>query len=155
MKDTKHIIRDFYSVVWAMPQGWDLGSFVFKHGHVAYQIDGDDEQNRMQVTFSSYGQTGDLGARSKGQKSLTYQLQRFLYQTVCLFSQIKYRKHIEQNFILLPGSCPGWDLGVLEGVKNLSLGICDGASSTARSSLFYIYFIIVLHILGKQWWKFT
>ena len=26
---------------------------VFKHGHVAYQIDGDDELNRMQVTFSS------------------------------------------------------------------------------------------------------
>ena len=28
----------------------------FKHGqylHVTYQIDGDDEQNRMQVTFSS------------------------------------------------------------------------------------------------------
>ena len=27
--------------------------FFFKHGHVAYQIDGDDEQNEMQVTFSS------------------------------------------------------------------------------------------------------
>ena len=26
---------------------------IFKHGHVAYQIDGDDEQNRMQVKFSS------------------------------------------------------------------------------------------------------
>ena len=26
---------------------------IFKHGHVAYQIDGDDEQNRMQVNFSS------------------------------------------------------------------------------------------------------
>ena len=26
---------------------------IFKHGHVAYQIDGDDKQNRMQVTFSS------------------------------------------------------------------------------------------------------
>ena len=25
----------------------------FKHGHVAYQIDGDDEQNRMHVTFLS------------------------------------------------------------------------------------------------------
>ena len=37
----------------------------FKHGHVAYQIDGDDEQNRMQVNFSSWGQTGDLGVRSK------------------------------------------------------------------------------------------
>ena len=23
----------------------------FKHGHVAYQIDGDDEQNKMQVKF--------------------------------------------------------------------------------------------------------
>ena len=27
--------------------------FFFKHGHVAYQIDGDDEQNRMQVKFST------------------------------------------------------------------------------------------------------
>ena len=25
----------------------------FKHGHLVYQIDGDDQQNRMQVTFSS------------------------------------------------------------------------------------------------------
>ena len=40
---------------------------VFKHGHVAYQIDGDHEQNRMQVKFSSYGRTGDLVVRSKGQ----------------------------------------------------------------------------------------
>ena len=28
-------------------------NFFFKHGHVAYQIDGDDEQNRMQVKFLS------------------------------------------------------------------------------------------------------
>ena len=28
-------------------------NFFFKHGHVAYQIDGDDEQNKMQVKFSS------------------------------------------------------------------------------------------------------
>ena len=27
--------------------------FFFKHGNVAYQINGDDEQNRMQVKFSS------------------------------------------------------------------------------------------------------
>ena len=26
--------------------------FFFKHGHVAYQINGDDEQNKMQVRFS-------------------------------------------------------------------------------------------------------
>ena len=100
MKDTKHIRRDFNSVACVMPQGWDFralgiprGSiYFFKHGHVAYQIDGDDKQNRMQVTFSSLGQSGDLGVRSKGQISLTYQFQRFLYQTLCVFSQIKDRK---------------------------------------------------------------
>ena len=89
-----------------MPQGWDLGALgcpggrfflFFKHGHVAYQIDGNDEQNRMYVTFSSYGQTGDLEARSKGQISLTCQFQRFLYQTLCVLTY-KDRKHIEQNF---------------------------------------------------------
>ena len=55
MKDTKQIRRDFHSVAWVMPQGWTLGHWgcpggnFFKHGHMAYQIDGDDEQNRMQV----------------------------------------------------------------------------------------------------------
>ena len=105
MKDTKHIRREFYSVAWVMPQGWDFGAlgypgvnFFFKHGHVAYQIDGDDEQNKLQVTFSSWRQTGDLGVRSTGQISFTCQFQRFLYQTLCVFSQIKDRKHIEQNF---------------------------------------------------------
>ena len=63
MKDTKHIRRDFHSVIWVMPQGWDFGAlgvprgvkkrFFFKHGHVVYQIDGDDEQNKMRVTLSS------------------------------------------------------------------------------------------------------
>ena len=54
----KHIRRDFYSVAWVMPQGWHFGvprgsKTIFKHGHVTYQIDRDDEQNRMQVKFSS------------------------------------------------------------------------------------------------------
>ena len=61
MKDTKHIRRDFNSVAWVMPQGSVFGAlgvprgsiFVFKHGHVAYQIDGDDKQNRMQVKILS------------------------------------------------------------------------------------------------------
>ena len=45
------------------------------------------------------------------------------------------RKYIEQNFDSVAGLMPqGWDLGVL-GVKNFSMGICDGAPSTARSSL--------------------
>ena len=61
MKDTKHIKRDFHSVAWVMPPGVGLGAlevprgsnFCFKNDHVAYHIDGDDEQNRMQVKFLS------------------------------------------------------------------------------------------------------
>ena len=73
MKGTKHIRRDFHSAPWVMPQGWDFEAlgcpggqnlFFFKHGHVVYQIDVDDEQNRMQVKFLSKGQTGDLEVRS-------------------------------------------------------------------------------------------
>ena len=77
-----------------MPQVWDFGALgvprgsnnhFFKHGHVAYRIDGDDEQNKMQVTFSSNGQTGDLGARSKSQISLTCQFQRF-FTKLCVLT---------------------------------------------------------------------
>ena len=58
----KHIRRDFHSVILVMPKGWDLGAlgclggskyFFFKLDLMAYQIDGDDEQNKMQVKFSS------------------------------------------------------------------------------------------------------
>ena len=57
----KHIRLDFHSVAWVMPQGWDFWAlgcpggqrFFFKHGHVVYQIDEDDEQNRMQVKILS------------------------------------------------------------------------------------------------------
>ena len=47
-------------------KGWDLGALgckgsqKIKHRVGANQIDGDDEQNRMQLKFSPYGQTGDL-----------------------------------------------------------------------------------------------
>ena len=59
MKDTKHIRRDLYSVPGSCPRGGTWGTEdtqgvkKIKHGHIAYQIDGDDEQNRMQVTFLS------------------------------------------------------------------------------------------------------
>ena len=62
IKDTKHIRRDMHHVAWVMPKGWDVkalgcqgGSKKFKYGHVAYQIDGDDEQNRIQVKFFTLG----------------------------------------------------------------------------------------------------
>ena len=44
-------VQDCKSAVSESSEG--VKKIFFKHGHVAYQIDGDDEQNRMQVTFSS------------------------------------------------------------------------------------------------------
>ena len=56
-----------------------------------------------------------------------------------MFSQIEDRKHIEQNFHSVAVVMPqGWDLGVL-GVKHFSVGICDGAPSTARSFDLILY----------------
>ena len=41
--------------LWVCPEGKKI---FFKHSHVAYRIDGDDEHNRMQVKISSLGQPG-------------------------------------------------------------------------------------------------
>ena len=53
----KYIRRDFHFCRLGHAPGFGLkGAGVprgSKHGHVAYQIDGDDEQNRLQVKFSS------------------------------------------------------------------------------------------------------
>ena len=49
----------------------------------------------------------------------------FLYHTLCVFSQIKDRKHIEQNFYSVAAVMPqGWDLVVLRGggTKTLARG---------------------------------
>ena len=63
---------------------------------MANQIDGDDEQNRSKI--SSLGQTGVLGVRSNIIKfRITCQFQRFLYQTLCVFSQMKDTKHIRRD----------------------------------------------------------
>ena len=42
---------------------------------------------------------------------------------------------LNRIFILLPRSCPGVRLRGAGGVKNFGVGICDGAPSTACSSL--------------------
>ena len=62
MKDTKLIRKGFLFCHRGHDPGVGLCGtggtqrvkhFFFKHGHVAYQIDGDEEQNKMQVTISS------------------------------------------------------------------------------------------------------
>ena len=39
------------TIFWGVPKG--SKKFFYKHGHVVYQIDGDDKQNRMQVKILS------------------------------------------------------------------------------------------------------
>ena len=39
--------------LWGAGGAQGVNYFFFKHSHVVYQIDGEDEQNRMQVKFSS------------------------------------------------------------------------------------------------------
>ena len=63
---------------------------------------------------------------------------------MCEFSQIKDRKHIEQNFHFVAKVMPPVGTVGAGGVKNFSVGICDGAPSTARSS-FLIEVIQVLY----------
>ena len=45
---------------------------------------------------------------------LQSQFQRFLYQTLCVFSQMKDTKHIRRDFHSVPWVMPqGWDFGAL------------------------------------------
>ena len=54
-----------------------------------------------------------------------------------MFSLIKERKHFEQNFHSVAKVMPRGGTGGARGVKNFSVGICDGAPLTARFSLFW------------------
>ena len=59
--------------------------------------------------------------------------------------KLKIENILNIIFILLLGSCPRVGTWVAGWVKNLSVGICDGAPSTAHSSLsfsFPIFFLI-------------
>ena len=61
----------------------------------------------------------------------------FIPNFVSVLTNIKKIENIlNRIFILLPRSCPGVGLQDAGGVKNFSLGICDGAPSTSRSSFF-------------------
>ena len=74
--------------------------------------------SRMQVKFSSLGQTGDLGVRSKGQISLNFSLHVNFkdFQTLCVFPKIT--KHIRQDFhsVTLVGL---WGSGCAQGGQKL------------------------------------
>ena len=63
---------------------------------------------------------------------LPCQFQKFLFQTLCVFSQITDSKHIEQKFHSVAGVMPqGWDLGML-GSKTLAWAFAMALSTHNR-----------------------
>ena len=133
MKDTKHIRRDFHSVAWVMPQGWNFGVLGMPKGSKFYFFrtwscgislichmtmfekifDGDDEQNRTQLKFSPWWPWGEVKRSNTIKFQLQSQFQKYLYETLLwVFSQIKERKQIEQNFHSVASWVmpQGWDL---------------------------------------------
>ena len=64
-----------------------------------------------------------------------------------MLSQIKDRKHIEQNFHSVASFMPRGGTG--GGVKNFSVGICDGTPSTVRSS-YILHLSISENMAGRN-----
>ena len=94
MKDTKHIIRDFHLAAWVIPQGWDLrvpwGVGGQKNSKIQPDLVCECHIQRHHCLGS--GPLGPWGGakRSNIIKSiLQSQFQRFLNQTLCIFSQMK------------------------------------------------------------------
>ena len=53
---------------------------------------------------------------------LPCQFQRFLYQILCVFSQMKDTKHIRRDLYSVAWAMPhGWDFGALGGTKGIKL----------------------------------
>ena len=92
-----------------MPRG--SKNLFFEHGHVAYQIGGDDEQNRMQVSFSCKGQTGDLWVRSKGQISSNFgyhvNFKILIPNFVCVLANERYKTNQTGFSFCQLGHAPG------------------------------------------------
>ena len=129
MKDLKHIRRNFHSVAWVMPQGSDLGvpwgvewskkNFFPKFNQI-WCVSNLHQCHMQRHNFLGPNPLGPWGGakRSNIIKSQSQsQFQRFLNQTLCVFSQLKDIKHIRRDFHSVALVMPqGWDLGVPWGV---------------------------------------
>ena len=124
MKDIKHIRRDFHSVPWVVPQGSDLGvpwgvewykKIVFSE--IQPDLVCELLTSMAHATHNIIGPhpLGPWGGakRSNIIKSQSQsQLQTFLNQTLCVFSQLKDIKHIRRDFHSIAWVMPqGLDLG--------------------------------------------
>ena len=88
----KHFKQDFSFKGWVRSLGWTLGVgapeseniFFSEHGHVAYQIKGNETYNRMHVNICPYIHTLDPGMGSNGHNNFS-----FLLRVVMLHIKLK------------------------------------------------------------------
>ena len=124
MKDIKHIRRDFYSVTWIMPQGSDLGvpwgvewsNFFFLKFNQIWCVSYLHQWHMQRhIPFGPHplGPWGGAKRSNIIKSQSQCQFQRFLNETLCVFSQLKDIKHIRWNLHSVAWVMPqGWDLGV-------------------------------------------
>ena len=100
MKDIKHIRRDFYLAAWAMPKGWDLGvpwgvggsKKIFPKFNQIWCVSYYYEWHMQRHHFLGPRPLGPRGGAKRSniiKSELRSQFQRFLNQTLCIFSQIR------------------------------------------------------------------
>ena len=117
MKDIKHIRQDFHSVAWVMPQGSDLGTVgvewskkkKFTKFNQIWCVSNLHQWHMQWHNFLDPHPLGPWGGakRSNIIKSQSQShFQRFLSQTLCVFSQLKDIKHIRR--VGLGGTVGGW-----------------------------------------------
>ena len=116
--------RDFYSVAWVMPQGLDFGALGVPRGSkkkffqtwscgISNWRGRQAEQNASNIFIlgSNWWPWGEVKRSNIFNMSIS---KIFIPNSLCVFSQIKDRKHIEQNFNsvarVMPrgGTCGCW-----------------------------------------------
>ena len=124
MKDIKHIRQDFHSVAWSCPRGqtWGYHGGLSGQKKIFSEIQPDlvcellTSMAHATAHFFGPHPLGPWGGakRSNIIKSQSQsQFQRFLNQTLYVFSQMKDIKHIRQDFHSVASVMPqGWDFGV-------------------------------------------
>ena len=100
MKDIKHIRKDFHLAAWVMPQGWDLGvlwrvgwvNFFFSKFIQILCVSYLHEWHMHRRHFLGPHPLGPLGGAKRSniiKSELSSQFQRFLNQTLCIFTEMK------------------------------------------------------------------
>ena len=160
MKDTKHIRRIFHSVAWVMPKGGTLGRWGAQGVKKKFQAwsygisnqrgwRADQNAGKIFILGPNWWPWGEI------KRSNINKFQRFLYQTLSVFSQMQDTTHIRQDFhsvawvmpqrgTLGRWGCPGGQKKYF--FKTWSCGISNRRGWRAEQKSSKIF------ILGSNWW---